>query len=423
MDVIHRRCAGLDVHQAEIAACVRVTTEGEGVRAQGRRFVTTPVGLSELRAWLVGEGVTHVAMEATGVYWLPVYRELEAAGLDLTLCNAHHVKNVPGRKTDQSDAAWLAQLMSSGLLRKSFVPDAQVRQVRELTRARVHLVEDRARDVNGLHRLLERAGLKLCSVVSDLQGKSARAIMRALVEGQTDAVALAKLAHGHLRKKRAELEAVLAAPLSSAERKLLDQGLARLDFFDAQIDVLDTEIAEHMKAWAVQVERVRAVPGIDATAAHAILAEIGSTATAFDDPRRLAAWAGLAPGQRESAGKRKRAGTRDGNVYLRRILVQAAMGIARTKKNPPDLTEFFRKKLPSLGFKKALVAVAHKLLTRIWVILRRDVVYDPPPPKPLSERQKARRAQRALSTLQSLGYAVAYAVAPSSPIPPEIATG
>jgi len=419
MDVIHRRCAGLDVHQAEIAACVRVTTEGEVVRAQGRRFATVPTALKDLCEWLVSQGVTHVAMEATGVYWLPVYRELEAAGLDLTLCNAFHVKNVPGRKTDQSDAAWLAQLMASGLLRKSFVPEAQVREVRELTRARVHLVEDRTRAVNGLHRLLERAGVKLCSVVSDLQGKTARAIMGALVEGEKDAVALAKLACGRLRKKRPQLEAVLAAPLIAVERKLLAQTLARMDLFDAQIVALDIEIAESMKAWAVQLERTQAIPGINAIAARTILAEIGPTASAFDDPRRLAAWAGLAPGQRESAGKRKRAGTRDGNAYLRRILVQSAMAIAQTKKNPTDLTEFFRRKLPSLGFKKALVAVAHKLLTRIWVVLRRDVQYAPPPPKPLSERQRTRRIQRALSTLQSLGYAVA----PNLPALPAIATG
>lgn len=418
MDVIYERCAGLDVHQAEIAACVRIVTKEHGVRAQSRRFATTPLGLSELRAWVVAQGVTHVAMEATGVYWLPPYRELEAAGLDITLCNAHHVKNVPGRKTDQSDAAWLAQLLSSGLLRKSFVPDAHVRQVRELTRARVHLVEARSSEVNTMHRLLERAGLKLCSVVSDLQGKSARSILRALVAGQTDAAALAKLARGRLRSKRRELEAVLVAPLSAAERKLLSLALARMDLFDDQIATLDSEIAEAMKPWAVQLERVQGVPGIDTIAARTILAEIGPTVVAFEDPRRLAAWAGLAPGQRESAGKRKRAGTRDGNAYLRRILVQAAMAIARTKKNPPDLTEFFRKKLPSLGFKKALVAVAHKLLTRIWVILRRDVAYAPPPPKPLSERQRARRIQRALSTLQMLGYVV-----PDSSPMPEIAAG
>lgn len=419
MDVIHRRCAGLDVHQAEIAACVRVVTEGEGVRAQGRRFATTPAELRELRGWLVSQGVTHVAMEATGVYWLPVYRELEAAGLDLTLCNAHHVKNVPGRKTDQSDAAWLAQLMSSGLLRKSFVPDAEVREVRELTRARVHLIEDRSRAVNALHRLLERAGLKLCSVVSDLQGKSARSIMRAIVEGVTDAEALAKLARGRLRRKRRELETVLGTSLGATERMLLAQGLARMDFLDAQIAELDSAIAQSVNPWVVQLERTQAIPGIDVIAARTILAEIGPNAAAFDDPRRLAAWAGLAPGQRESAGKRKRAGTRDGNVYLRRILVQAAMAIAQTKKNPPDLTEFFRKKLPSLGFKKALVAVAHKLLTRIWIVLRRDVSYAPPPPKPLSDRQRARRIQRALSTLHSLGYSVA----PTPPATPEFAHG
>lgn len=406
MEVIHRRCAGLDVHQAEIAACARVTPEGGAPRAQGHRFATTPAGMKALVEWLLSHGVTHVAMEATGVYWIPVYKELEAAGLDLTLCNAHHVKNVPGRKTDQSDAAWLAQLMASGLLRKSFVPEAQVRQVRELTRARVHLVEDRTRVVNGLHRLLERAGLKLCSVVSDLQGASARAIMKALVEGQTDAVALAKLARGRLRKKRAALEEVLVVILSPVERTLLAQGLARLDLFDAQIAELDLEITRGIEPWKAQLERAKTLPGIDTIAAAGILAEIGPTVAAFDDPRRLAAWAGLAPGQRESAGKRMRTGTRDGNAYVRRMLVQIAMVISRTRKNPSDLTEFFRRKLPSLGYKKALVATAHKVLARLWVVLKRAVDYSPPPPKPLSERQRARRIQRALSTLQSLGVTV-----------------
>lgn len=407
MEVIHRRCAGLDVHQAEIAACVRVAPESGPARAQGRRFATTPAELKELSTWLLGHGVTHVAMEATGVYWFPVYRELEAAGLDLTLCNAHHVKNVPGRKTDQSDAAWLAQLMASGLLRKSFVPTADVRQVRELTRARVHLVEDRTRVVNGLHRLLERAGLKLCSVVTDLQGASARTIMKAIADGETDAVALAKLARGRLRKKRAQLEAVLAVALTQVERLLLTQGLTRLDLLDKQITDLEVEIARGIEPWKAQMDRVLTVPGIERVAAAAILAEIGPDLAAFDEPRRLAAWAGLAPGQRESAGKRKRAGTRDGNTYVRRMLVQIAMVISRSKKNPSDLTEFFRKKLPSLGYKKALVATAHKVLSRLWVVLRRNVDYAPPPPKPLSERQRARRIQRAVSTLQSLGVPVA----------------
>lgn len=407
MEVLNRRCAGLDVHQAEIAACVRVTPENGKPVVQGRRFGTTPAELRALRDWLMTLAVTHVAMEGTGVYWIPVYNVLEAAKLDLTLCNAHHVKNVPGRKTDQSDAAWLAQLMAMGLLRKSFVPSAEIRQLRELTRARVHRTEDRARVVNTMHRLLERAGLKLCSVVSDLQGMSARAIMQALTDGKRDATMLANLARGNLRRKRQELEAVLAVELSAVERQLLGHHLAQLQLLDRQIDDLDGAIEQLAEPWEVQIERLKELPGVDAVAASAVLAEIGPHASAFVDPHRLAAWAGLAPGQRESAGKRKRTGTRDGNAYLRRILVQAALSVSRMRKRPSDLTEFFRKKLPSTGYKKALVATAHKMLVRIWVVLHRDVSYSPPLPKPLSTRQRSRRIQRALSTLASLGVDVA----------------
>jgi transposase len=406
MDVIYRRCAGLDVHQEQVAACIRITPEQGTPRAQAERFDTTPDGLAALRAWLIRHGVTHVAMEGTGVYWLPVYNALEAAALDLTLCNAHHVKNVPGRKTDQSDAAWLAQLLASGLLRKSFVPPAEVRQLRELTRARVHRVEDRSRAVNALHRLLERSGLKLCSVVSDLQGKSARDILAALVAGRNDAVALAELARGNLRKKRDQLRAVLAVSLSQLERTLLAQSLAQMDLYNKQIAALDEEITRRLEPWKLQFERLRATPGIDATAAAAILAEIGPDVAAFEDPHRLAAWSGLAPGQRESAGKRKRAGTREGNAYLRRILVQVAMAISRCRTRPGDLTAFFRKKMPALGYKKALVATGHKLLVRLWVVLRRGVDYAPPAPPPLSQRQRAHRIQRALNTLKELGIVV-----------------
>lgn len=402
MEVLHRRCAGLDVHQAQVAACVRVTPDSGQPWAQAQRFDTTPSGIAALRDWLTRLEVTHVAMEGTGVYWLPVYTALES-GFDLTLCNAHHVKNVPGRKTDQSDAAWLAQLLASGLLRKSYVPPADVRQLRELTRARVHRVEDRARVVNGMHRLLERAGVKLCSVVSDLQTKSARRIMEALAAGESDARVLADLARGSLRGKRVELAAVLTVPLSAVERILLKQSLAQLAFYDQQIDDLDDTILALVQPWRAAVDRIKTAPGIDEIAAVAIIAEVGPDVAAFDDPHRLAAWAGVAPGQRESAGKRKKAGARQGNAYLRRILVQSAVAIARSKKNPSDLTEFFRKKMPVLGYKKAAVATAHKLLVRVWTMLHNGQDYAPPPPKPLSERQRQRRAQRALDTLESLG--------------------
>lgn len=404
MDVLHARAAGLDVHQAEIAACVRVTGADGRATAQGRRFATTPAGLAQLRAWLREAGVTHVAMEGTGVYWMPVFAALEA-DVDVTLCNAHHVKQVPGRKTDQSDAAWLAQLLAQGLLRKSYVPPAAQRALRELTRARVHRVEDRTRVVNALHRLLEREGLKLGSVVSDLQGKTARAILAALADGVTDAHALAALARGTLRGKRVQLAAVLAVPLSATARVLLAQALAQLALLDDQIAALDAQLAVDAAPHQAALDRLCAIPGIDRVAAVALVAELGADVAAFDTAPQLAAWAGLAPGQRESAGTRTRAGTRDGNAYVRRLLVQVAFVLSRTKV-PNPLTDFFAKKRAALGYKKAAVATAHKLLRQVWAMLRHGRDYAPPPPPPLSSRQHQRLSARYVARLQALGYDV-----------------
>lgn len=402
MDVLYDRCAGIDLHQAELAVCVRVHKPNMPVRAHAARFETTPQGLDALVAFLRRHEITQVAMEGTGVYWLPIFAKLEAAQFELTLCNAHHVKNVPGRKTDQSDAAWLAQLLAGGLLRKSFVPSAEVRAVRDLCRARVHRVEDRARIVNELHRLLEADGIKLCSVVSDLQGRSARNILQALADGITDAAALAKLAVGSLRTKKALLQQVLTPKLSRNTALLLRQALRRLTEIDTTIAELESALLEQTTSWQGSLRQLQSVPGIDQTAALSILAELGPTMQGFDDPHRLAAWAGLAPGQRESAGKRKKSGTREGNAYVRRILVQCAMALSRVKK-PNDLTSFFRKKMPVLGYKKAAVATAHKLLKRLWTLLKKGEDYKPLPSPPLSERQRNRRAQRAIDTLKELG--------------------
>lgn len=402
--VAHARVVGLDVHQAQVTACLRQTRPGKPPNVQTQVFSTLPEGLAALRVWVAKHKVTHVAMEGTGVYWMPVFNALEAASVDLTLCNAHHIKNVPGRKTDQSDAAWIAQLLASGLLKKSFVPPRSIRELRELTRARVHHTENRSRTINTLHRLLEREGLKLCSVVSDLHGTTSLAILRALARGERDVDALAALARGTLRTKRDALRAVLAVSLSANSVALLRQHLASVTLIDEQLAELDALLAEQTKPFQVHMDALRSIGGIEAVSAAAIVAELGADPSAFADAHHAAAWAGLAPGQRESAGKRKRTGAREGNSYLKRILVQVAMCLSRTKKH--DLGEWFRGKQFKLGFKKAAVATAHKLLVRLWTLWTKGEQYCPPPPRRLTEQQTRRSVDRSVKKLEALGYRV-----------------
>jgi transposase len=402
-EIIFKRCAGLDVHQAEITAAVRLVSDGGRVVGHTKRFATTPTGLSELRDWLAEFDVTHVAMEGTGVYWEPVYAALRGR-FDLTVCNAHHVKNVSGRKTDQSDASWLAQLLSYGVLKKSFVPPDQIRELRELTRTRVHRVEDRTRAVNHIHRLLERIGLKLCSVVSDLQGATAQAILSDLADGICDPVAMAAHAQGKLKSKRKQLEEVLQVRVSVTMRKLLRQLLDVLTLHTNQIEAIDQIVREAVSPYAEQMRILLSVRGIDFVAASAILAEIGPDMSVFDGSSGLSSWAGVAPGNHESAGKRKRVSVRRGNRYLTRMLFQIVLTISKTKTSN-DLADYFRKKR-SRGFKKAAVATSHKLLVRLWRILTDKVKYAPPPPKPLTQKQKTRRTNRFVEELQRLGFQV-----------------
>jgi transposase len=402
--VAHARVVGLDVHQAQVTACLRQTRPGKPTNVQSKVFSTMPEGLDALRVWVTKHEVTHVAMEGTGVYWMPVFNCLEATGVDLTLCNAHHIKQVPGRKTDQSDAAWIAQLLASGLLKKSFVPPRAIRELRELTRARVHHTETRSRTINTVHRLLEREGLKLCSVVSDLHGATSLAILQAIANGERDVDALAGLARGTLKKKRDALRAALAVPLSANSVALLRQHLASVALVDRQIAELDALIVEQTQPFQSRIEALTSVGGIGPVAAAAILAELGGDPSAFADAAHASAWAGLAPGQRESAGKRKRTGAREGNSYLKRILVQVAMSLGRMKAH--DLGEWFRSKQFKLGFKKAAVATAHKVLVRIWTMWTKGETYAPPPPRPLTAQQVNRRIDRSIKNLKALGYDV-----------------
>lgn len=384
--------------------CIRHTATGHPARVLRKVFGTFADDLGALRAWLLEHGVTHAAMEGTGTLWVPVYAALEGA-LDLTLCNAHHVRNVPGRKTDQSDASWLAQLLSQGLLAKSFVPQTTARVARELTRTRVMLVEDRTRVVNHLHRLLDAVGVRLGTVASDLQGVTAQAILRALADGATEPVALAALARGKLRNKRALLARATAVTLTAPQRYLLDLWLRQLAQHDGEIEALDGLIAGALAPYQAEVTLLRTIKGMDVVAASALLAEIGVDMGAFVDAHHLASWAGLCPGQRESAGKSKGGKVRRGNPFVKRILVQVAWALTHAKKHP--WLAHFRALQTRRGTKKALLALAHQILRAVYAMVKDKKPFDPTPARPLNERQKSRRRDRLVDQLQQLGYEVA----------------
>jgi transposase len=403
MERLYATCCGLDVHQATVVAClVRQGTDGQR-RKEIRSFETTTHGLHELRDWLVGAGCTHVAMEGTGVYWKPVYNALED-GFTLVLANARHIKAVPGRKTDVSDAEWIADLLQHGLIRPSFVPPREQRELRDLTRTRTTLVDERSAVVQRLQAVLEDANLKLAGVATDLMGVSGRAMLAALLAGTTDPATLADLAQGKLRKKRAALEQALTGRVTNHHRFLLATHLAHIDFLDEQIDQLSREIEVRLRPFDDVLERLDAIPGVGRTTAEVLAAEIGLDMTPFPSAGHLASWAGMCPGQYESAGKRKGGKTRKGSIWLRRALIEAACGAAR-KKDCAFATQY-RRLVVRRGKKKALVAVGHALLRTVYALLAHGELYEERPPLPLDERRRARLRQRALDQLTALGYTV-----------------
>jgi len=329
MDVMIERCAGLDVHQATVVATVRVPGEGD------RRMVTETFGtmtsdLWALREWLQAYGVTHVALESTGVYWKPVYYMLEDT-VTLLLINMQELKHVPGRKTDVKDSEWLAQLLECGLLRASFVPPPAIRELRDLTRYRVQQVRDHAQEVNRLYKVLEDAGLKLTTVASDVMGASGRAMLTALVEGTTDPVILADLARGKLRKKLPALQRALEGRFRPHHAFLIQQGLAKIDFLDEAIEQLTAELDRRLGPFEAMLTALDTIPGVDRIGAVSIVAETGGNMQRFATAGHLCSWGAMCPGQNESAGKRRSGKTRKGNRYLRATLIQAGLGAMRTR--------------------------------------------------------------------------------------------
>ena len=333
MDTIIERVAGLDIHKKSITACVR-TPDGQGGRAeQVRTFSAFLGGLEALRAWLLSERVTHVAMEATGSYWLPLWRVLEEGEVfaELLLCNARHIKHVPGRKTDVKDASWLAQLCEVGLLHGSFVPPPDIRRLRTVTRYRKRLVQLRTSEVQRVEKTLEDAVCKIGSVASSTLTKSGRAMIEALIAGERDPQVLAELAKARLRIKIPELTQALDSRFDDHHAVQLRQLLDHIDWFDTTIDTLNQRIAAMTQPWAETIERLQTIPGVGQRTAEVIVAETGADMSRFPDHRHLASWTGVCPGHNESGGKRRSGRTRHGDVWLADALTEAAWAAIRTK--------------------------------------------------------------------------------------------
>jgi transposase len=372
MEQIYERCCALDVHKASVSACVRVP-DREGKRSELRaRFSTVTGELLALRDWLQGLGVTHVAMEATGVYWKPVWYVLED-DFELILCHAAHVKNVPGRKTDSSDAQWLCQLLEHGLLRGSFVPPKPIRELRDLTRYRKTLIKERQREANRLHKVLEDAGIKLSSVASDILGVSGRAMIEALIAGQGDPEALAGLARGRLRAKLPALREALNGHFSSHHARLAAHILDHLDYLERTIETLSEEIGEQISPFDSQVELLQTIPGVGRRAAECILAELGPDMSRFPSHRHAARWSRICPGNNESGGKRRPGSTGGGNPWLREILIECARAASRSRDT--YLKAQYLRLRRSRGDHKAIVAVAHSILVSAYHLLARNQPY------------------------------------------------
>jgi transposase len=403
MEVVITRCAGLDVHKATVVATVRVPGDDGGRRIVTETFGTMTPDLIALREWLQAFGVTQVALESTGVYWKPVYYVLEDA-FELLLINLQELKRVPGRKTDVKDSEWLAQLLECGLLRSSFVPPPPIRELRDITRYRVQQTRDRSREVNRLQKVLEDAGVKVTSVLSDVMGASGRAMVEALVAGTTDPQVLADLARGKLRQKLPALQRALVGRFRPVHAFLLEQILAKIDYLDEALARLTAEIDRRVAPFAPMLTALDTIPGIKRIGAISLLAETGGDMQHFPSAAHLCSWAGMCPGHDESAGKRRTGKTRHANRYLRTTLVQA--GVAASHKKDSALRAFYARVKGRRGHKKAVVAVGHQILEIAYYVMRDGVTYHELGPDYFQRRDRERTARRHVKQLEALGYVV-----------------
>ena len=402
MEVVHERCCGLDIHKKLIVACAIVPGSGGPPRKQVRTFGTMSDDLQQLSTWLVDQGVTHVAMESTASYWKPIYNVLEER-FELLLVNAQHLKAVPGRKTDVKDAEWIADLLRHGLLKPSFVPEREQRELRELVRYRTSLVQERTAAANRLQKVLEGGNVKLASVASNILGRSGREMLEALVAGETNTAVMAELARGRMRDKRPTLERALAGRFGPHQRFLVAEILAHIDFLDETIERLSGEIGERERPFEAVLDRLDTIPGVGRRTAEIIVAEVGPDVQRFPSAGHLAAWAGLCPGQDESAGKRRSGKTRKGNRWLRGALVEAAHSSTRTK---TYLAAQFRRLATRRGPKKAMVAVAHSILTIVYHLLLHEHPFEDLGETYFDQRQHQAVSRRLKQRLERLGYRV-----------------
>ena len=404
MEIVFARCCGLDVHKQTVVACLLTPPAPQQPSREIRTFSTMTADLLALADWLAAAGCTHVVMESTGVYWQPVFNLLEDR-FTVWLVNAQHVKAVPGRKTDVRDAEWLADLLRHGLLRPSFVPAPPQRELRALTRYRTSLVRDRARYINRLQKVLEGANLKIAAVATDVTGVSVRAMLEALLAGETDPAVLAELARGRLREKRAALEQALTGRVGAHHCFLRAELLSHMDYWEESIARATAQIAERVRPFAPQVALLDTVPGINERGAQVVLAEVGATLEQFPSERHLASGAGVCPGNNLSAGKRQSGRTRPGNPWLRQMLLEAAHGAAHSKGT--YLAAQYRRLARRIGRKKALVAVAHSIVVIIDHVLTRNEPYQEWGADYFEQQDRQTLERRLIRRLEQLGNEVA----------------
>lgn len=407
MQLTYARCAGLDVHKDTVVACLRVEQDGR-VHRETRTFGTLTMDLLALQQWLVDEQITHVAMEATGVYWKPVWHILEPV-CALILANPAHIKNVPGRKTDVKDAEWIAQLLAHGLVEASFVPPTPIQELRALTRDRRQFHREATQHVQRIQKVLQDANIKIDSVISDVMGVSGRAFLQAIVDGESRPEKLAEHANYRLKASKDQIREALRGFVTPLHRKMLRRHLEMFDTIQRLTGEIDSEVAALLEPFRRQVELLDTIPGVDTATAEVIIAEVGVDMSRFPTAAHLVSWAGLSPRSDESAGKRRNTRVGKGGQWLKATLVQAAW--AATRKKESHLRGLFLRLKGKRGPKKAILAVAAEIMRSTWFMLTRDQPYNEPTPMTVDPARKEREARRLVQKLKKLGYEVEMPVA------------